>query len=41
MKNEKTYNSNNSEVLKLVQEIDNEPRDPEPGEHKERDTVSK
>lgn len=30
-KNEKTYNAANSEVLKMVQEIDNEPREPEPG----------
>lgn len=30
-KNEKTYSSNNSEVLKAVQESDNEPRDSEPG----------
>ncbi|KAL0266465.1 UNVERIFIED_CONTAM: hypothetical protein PYX00_008988 [Menopon gallinae] len=31
-KNEKTYNAANSEVLKMVQEIDNEPREPEPAE---------
>lgn len=30
-KNEKTYNAANSEVLKMVQEIDKEPRDQEPG----------
>lgn len=30
-KNEKTYNAANSEVLKMVQEIDKEPREQEPG----------
>lgn len=30
-KNEKTYNAANSEVLKMVQEIDSEPKEPEPG----------
>uniref|UniRef100_A0A1B6H173 PDZ domain-containing protein n=1 Tax=Cuerna arida TaxID=1464854 RepID=A0A1B6H173_9HEMI len=32
MKNEKTYNATNSEVLKMVQEIDKEPKEPEPVE---------
>ncbi|KAK6641825.1 hypothetical protein RUM44_013543 [Polyplax serrata] len=32
MKNEKAYNAANSEVLKMVQEIDSEPREPEPAE---------
>uniref|UniRef100_A0A0K8SAV2 PDZ and LIM domain protein Zasp n=1 Tax=Lygus hesperus TaxID=30085 RepID=A0A0K8SAV2_LYGHE len=30
MKNEKTYDSTKSEVLKMVQEVEKEPRDPEP-----------
>jgi len=30
-KNEKIYNAANSEVLKMVQEIDSEPKEPEPG----------
>nr|XP_014286610.1 PDZ and LIM domain protein Zasp isoform X2 [Halyomorpha halys] len=31
MKNEKTYDSQKSEVFKMVQEVDKEPRTPEPG----------
>lgn len=30
-KNEKNYNAENSEVFKMVQEADKEPRSPEPG----------
>ena len=30
-KNEKNYNAQNSEVFKMVQEADKEPRTPEPG----------
>jgi hypothetical protein len=30
-KNERTYNAANSEVLKMVQEIDSEPKELEPG----------
>jgi hypothetical protein len=29
-KNERKYEPNNSEVLRMVQEVDQEPRDPEP-----------
>lgn len=32
-KNEKIYNAANSEVLKMVQEIDSEPKEPEPGKN--------
>lgn len=31
MKNEKTYDSQKSEVFKMVQEVDKEPKSPEPG----------
>ena len=30
-KNEKTYNPANSEVFKMVQDLDRQPREPEPG----------
>lgn len=30
-KNEKNYNAENSEVFKMVQEADKEPKTPEPG----------
>lgn len=30
-KNEKNYNAENSEVFKMVQEADKEPKSPEPG----------
>lgn len=34
MKNEKTYDSQKSEVFKMVQEVDKEPREPDtPGKH--------
>ena len=32
-KNERNYNAENSEVFKMVQEADKEPRSPEPGEY--------
>jgi hypothetical protein len=34
-KNEKIYNAANSEVLKMVQEIDSEPKEPEPGKEEQ------
>ena len=33
MKNEKTYDSQKSEVFKMVQEVDKEPRSQETGNH--------